>query len=73
MISLSAAASVLLYLIVGAIVFALMLYAVGVCEREFPQAAPWWKVCRILVVLMAVFVLIGALLSLVGGVQVFRP
>lgn len=73
MISISGAVSIILALIVGGVVFALLLYAVCYCEREFPGLALFWKFGRIILVLLAVFVLIGVLLNMAGGVQVFRP
>lgn len=69
MISLSAAVSILVYLIVAGLIFGLLWWLVGYCA--LPQ--PFDKVVRVVLAILAVFVIIGALLSLAGGTPLFRP
>lgn len=69
MISLSTAAWFIFVLIIAGVIFWLLSWAidyVGVPE-------PFRKVARVVLVLLAVFILIGLLLSLVGGQPIFRP
>jgi Trk-type K+ transport system membrane component len=72
MISITAAVTVILYLIVGGLIFGLLYYAIYYCEKEFPGGGIFWKFARIVLVLLAVFVIIGILLSMFGGQQLFR-
>lgn len=69
MISLSAAIYVLLYLIIAGLIFGLLFWLVGYVGLP----APFDKTARIVLAVLAVLVIIGILLSLVGGVPVFRP
>lgn len=73
MISLAAAVSIVLYLLIGAVIFGLLLWLVGVVATSFPQAAPFVPVARVILAVLAVLVLIGLLLSLVTGQPLFRP
>lgn len=68
MISLSAAISVLVYIIAG-VIFALLWWLVGYVG--LPE--PFNKVAHVVLAVLAAFVLIGILLSLVGGQPIFRP
>ncbi len=72
MISITGAVTFVLILIVGGIIVALLMYAINYCEREFPNAPAVWKVARIAVVLLTIFILIGLLISLVSGQPLFR-
>lgn len=67
MFSLTALVSLLIYLIVGGLIFGLLWWLIGYCGLP----APFDKVCRIILAIMAVLFIIGVLLSLVGGVPVF--
>ena len=69
MISISAAVTVVLYLIVAGLIFWLLWWLIGYCG--IPE--PFNKVARVILAILAVFVLIGILLSLVGGQPLFRP
>lgn len=69
MISISAAVTVILYLVVGGLIFWLLWWLIGYCG--LPE--PFNKVARVLLAVLAVFVLIGLLLSLLGGQPLFRP
>ncbi len=69
MISLSAAVSVLIYIVVAGLVFWLLWWLVGYVG--LPE--PFNKVARVLLAVLAVFVCIFILLSLVNGQPVFRP
>ena len=69
MISLSGAVTIVLYLIVAGLIFWLLTWLidyVGVPE-------PFRKVAKIVLAVLAVLVIIGILLSLMGGQPIFRP
>ena len=69
MISIASAVQLIFYLIIAGVIFWLLSFAidyVGVPE-------PFRKVARVVLVLLAVFVVIGILLNLVGGQPLFRP
>lgn len=69
MISISAAVNVLVYLIVAGVIFGLLWWLIGYCG--LPE--PFDKVARVILAVLAVLVVIGVLMSLVGGQPVFRP
>lgn len=69
MISLSTVVTVLLYLIVAGLIFWLLWWLVGYVG--LPE--PFNKVARVVLAVAAVLVVIGILLSLLGGQAVFRP
>lgn len=69
MISISAAVSVILYLIIAGLIFGLLWWLIAFCGLPEPFA----KVARVILAILAVFVVIGILLSLVGGTPMFRP
>jgi hypothetical protein len=69
MVSLSAAVMILVYLIVAGLIFGLLWWLVGYVG--LPE--PFNKVARVILAVLAVLVIIGILLSLVGGTPVFRP
>lgn len=69
MISISAAVTIVLYLIVAGLIFGLLWWLVGYCG--LPQ--PFDKVARVILAILAVFVIIGILLSIAGGTPLFRP
>lgn len=69
MISISAAVKFLVYMVVAGLVFWLFWWALG--KIDPPQ--PFRKVAEVVLILLAVLVVIGALLSLVGGQPIFRP
>ncbi len=66
MLSLGTLVAVVLYLIVTGLIVWLLLWLIGYCG--LPE--PFNKIARIVVVVFAVLVIIGVLLSLVGGVPV---
>jgi predicted tellurium resistance membrane protein TerC len=68
MISLSGAVTVIVYLIVAGLIFGLLWWLIGYCG--LPQ--PFDKVARVVVAVLSVLVVIGILLSLVGGSPLFR-
>lgn len=68
MISLSAAVSVVLYLIVAGLVFWLLFWLVDYCG--IPE--PFNKVAKIILAILAVLVIIGILISIVNGQPLFR-
>lgn len=68
MISLSGAVTLILYLVVAGVIFWLLTWLIDYCG--VPE--PFRKVARIILAVLAVLVVIGALLSLVGGVPIFR-
>jgi len=67
-ISLSAMVTVIVYLIVAGLVFWLLWWLVGYVG--LPE--PFRKVANVVLAVAAVIVIIGILLSLVSGQQVFR-
>lgn len=69
MISLSGAVMVVVYLVVAGLIFFLLDWLI----RYVGVPEPFAKVARIILAILAVLVVIGLLLSLVGGVPVFRP
>ena len=69
MVSIYAACMVILYLVVGGVIFWLLTWLVDYCG--IPD--PFRKVARVILAVLAVFVVIGILLQTLGGVQVFRP
>lgn len=69
MISLTAAMNVVLYLIIAGLVFGLLWWLVSYCN--VPE--PFNKAARVVLAVLAVFVIIGILISLVSGTPVFRP
>ncbi len=69
MISMQGAVTVVIYLIVGGLVFWLLWWLVGYCNP--PE--PFKKIANVVLAILAVLVVIGILLSLVGGQPIFRP
>jgi hypothetical protein len=69
MISIITVVSVLLYLIVGGLIFWLLWWLLG--RVGLPE--PFRKVAEVILVVLAVFVCIGILLQLVTGQPLFRP
>jgi succinate dehydrogenase/fumarate reductase cytochrome b subunit len=69
MLSLSGAVTVVVYLIVAGLILWLLFWLVNYCG--LPE--PFNKVAHVVLAVIAVLVVIGILLSLVGGTPVFRP
>ena len=69
MISLSGAVTALVYLIIAGLVFWLLWWLLGYVDP--PE--PFRKVGTVILAILAVMVIVGILLSLVGGTPVFRP
>ena len=69
MISISAAVTVVVYLVVAGLIFWLCWWLVSYVG--LPQ--PFDKVARVVLAVLAVLVLISILLSLVGGTPLFKP
>lgn len=69
MISLSALVSVVIYLIVAGLIFYLLWWLVNYINP--PE--PFKKIANVILAVAAVLVIIGVLLSLVGGHAIFRP
>lgn len=69
MIPLGALAMVVVYVIIGGLVFGLLLWLINYCG--IPE--PFNKVAKIVLAVVAVIFLIAVLLSLVNGQPVFRP
>ena len=69
MISLSAAVTVIVYLIVAGIIFGLLWWLIGYCA--LPE--PFNKVAHVILAVLAVLVVIFILLTLVNGQPLFRP
>ncbi len=69
MISISGAAMVIVYLVVAGLVFWLLFWLVGYVG--LPE--PFNKIAHVILAILAVMVIIGILVQLLGGQQVFRP
>ncbi len=69
MISLSAAVNVFIYLLVAGLVFGLLFWLI----QFIGLPEPFNKAARVVLAILAVLVIIGILLSLVGGQAIFRP
>jgi len=71
MISLSEAVRVILYLVIGGVIFWLLYWLVN-SEKTAPPE-PFKKVANVILAVLAVMVIIGVLLSFIGGQPIFRP
>lgn len=69
MISISAAVTVIIYLVVAGLIWWLLYWALA--KIDPPQ--PFRKVAEVVLILLAVLVVIGILLSLVNGTPIFKP
>ncbi len=69
MLSLSGAVHVVIWLIVAGLIFWLLWWLVN----YIAPPEPFRKIANIILAILAVLVLIGILLSLVGGTPIFRP
>ena len=69
MISLSGAVAVIMYLVIGGLIFGLLWWLISYIDP--PE--PFKKVANVILMVLAVMVCIGILLSLVGGQPLFRP
>lgn len=66
MISIETVVWLFLFLLGCGLIFGLLLYLVRYCEREFADYPMFFKAARIFLVFMAVLVLIGVILDLMG-------
>lgn len=69
MISIQGAVTVVVYLVIGGLIFWLLNWLIGYVGVPEPFA----KVARVVLAILAVLVVVGALLSLAGGQPLFRP
>lgn len=69
MINLTAAVTVIVYLVVAGLVFWLLWWLVNYVAP--PE--PFRKIANVVLAILAVLVVIGILLQLVGGQPLFRP
>jgi hypothetical protein len=69
MISISAAVTTIVYLIVAGLIFWLLWWLVNYCNP--PE--PFRKIANVVLAILAVLVVIGILLSLVTAQPIFRP
>ncbi len=69
MISISAAVTVVIYLVVAGLVFWLLWWLVNYISP--PE--PFRKIANVVLAICAVLVVISLLLSIVGGQPIFRP
>lgn len=74
MISLSGAVHIIIYLLIAAAVFGLLYLLIVAVGRIFPGEASnlFVRVAQLVLLILAILVLLGLLLSHVGGVPVFR-
>lgn len=68
MISLNAAVSLIIYLVVAGLIFWLLWWLVN----YIAPPEPFRKVANVVLAILAVLVVIGILLTLVGGQPIFR-
>lgn len=68
-ISISGAVTVIIYLIVGGLIFWLLWWLIAYVNP--PE--PFKKIANVILAILAVLVIIGILLSVVGGQPLFRP
>ncbi len=68
MISLGSAVTVIVYLVVAGLVFWLLYWLIN----YIAPPEPFRKVANVILAILAVLVVIGILLSLVGGQPIFR-
>ncbi len=68
MISLSAAVTVIVYLMVAGLVFWLLWWLIN----YIGPPEPFLKIANVVLAILAVLVIIGILLSFVGGTPIFR-
>lgn len=69
MISIAMAVQIVLYLVIGGLIFWLLYFLVS----RSPLPEPWKTVANFVLLALAVFVLIGILLWLATGQPIFRP
>lgn len=69
MVSIQAAVMVIVYLIVAGLIFWLLWWLVN----YIAPPEPFRKVANVILAILAVLVVIGLLLSFIGGTPVFRP
>ncbi len=68
MISISGAVHLILYLVIGGLIFWLLYFLINYINP--PE--PFKKIANVILVVLAVLVCIGVLLSLLGGQPLFR-
>lgn len=73
MISISAAVGIIVYLLIAGVIFGLLLFLINYVSGQFPSMAPFAGIARIILMVLAVLVLIGFLLSLISEKPLFRP
>lgn len=73
MIDLSNVVWVVVYLLIAGAVFGLLFFLINYIASQFPSEPMnlFAKIARILLVVLAVLVLIGVLVSLIGGTPLF--
>ncbi len=74
MIDLQHVVGIVIYLLIAGAVFGLLIFLVDYIAKQFPSETMgmFAKVAKILIVVLAVLILIGLLISLIGGQPVFR-
>lgn len=65
-ISIETVVSLVIYLLVIGLVLALLHWLIGYIEAQFPAVQPFGKIARIILVVLAVLILIGIVLSFAG-------
>lgn len=74
MIDLSSVVWIVVYLIIAGAVFGLLYWLTYFIESQFPGpiTSNFCKVARVVIVVLAVFALIGILISLISGTPLFK-
>ena len=73
MISITAAVSLIVTLLIVACIFGLLAWLIGFVASKVPWIAPFAQVGYIILAILGVLVLIGILLSFLYGQPLFRP
>lgn len=66
MFSIESIVRIVLYLLGAGLIFGLLMYLIDYVSTQFPSVGPFAKFARIALVVLAVLVLIGVLLSFMG-------
>jgi len=74
MIDLREVVGIVLYILIAGVVFGLLFFLVDYVGRQFPgeAMAMFVKLAKILLIVLAVLVVIGILIGLLGGQPMFR-
>ena len=72
MIDLQSVVQIVVYLLVAAVVFGLLYWLVDKIGAMFQGSEPFVKIAKLILLILAVLICIGVLVSLVSGRPMFR-